>query len=68
MQTAIRRLFKEAGIQASWYSDRRTLATRLVENDVNILTIQSILGHSSPMTTLAYCEVTPEMQRRGLFG
>ena len=65
---SIRRLFREAGIQASCYSGRRTLATRLVENNVNILTIQSILGHSNPMTTLAYCEVTPEMQRKALFG
>jgi integrase len=65
---SLRRLFREAGIQASCYSGRRTLATRLVDANVNILTIQSILGHSNPMTTLAYCEVTPEMQRKALFG
>lgn len=65
---SMRRLFKQAGIQASCYSGRRALATRLVGENVNILTIQSILGHSSPMTTVAYCEVTPEMQRKALFG
>lgn len=65
---SMRRLFKEAGIQASCYSGRRTLATRLVDADVNILTIQSILGHSSPLTTMEYCQISPDAQRRALFG
>lgn len=64
---AMRRLFKEAGVQASCYSGRRTLATRLVDQDTNILVIQNVLGHSNPATTLAYCEVTPAMMRKALF-
>lgn len=64
---AVRRLYSRAGVEGSCYSGRRTLATRLVDQGVNILVIQNVLGHSSPMTTLNYCEVTPAMVSRALF-
>lgn len=64
----MRRLYREAGQLGSCYSGRRTLLTDLVERDVNILTIQSIAGHSSPVTTLSYVGVTPTMMRKALYG
>lgn len=64
---AMRRLFREAGLSASCYSGRRTLATRLVDDGVNILVIQNVLGHSNPATTMQYCEVTPAMMAKALF-
>jgi integrase/recombinase XerD len=43
---------------------RHTLATLLLENDVDIKYIQSILGHSSIMTTQIYTHVNHEKQRQ----
>lgn len=43
---------------------RHTLATLLLENDVDIKYIQSILGHSSIMTTQIYTHVNREKQRQ----
>jgi integrase/recombinase XerD len=65
---AFRRLYKMAGVQGSCYSGRRTLASNLVDRDINILVIQNVLGHASPLTTMKYCSVTPTMMRRALFG
>lgn len=68
VSSAMRRLYREAGQTGSCYSGRRTLLTDLVERDVNILTVQSIAGHSSPVTTLQYVGVTPSMMRKALYG
>lgn len=43
---------------------RHTLATLLLENDVDIKYIQSILGHSSIMTTQIYTHVNRKKQRQ----
>jgi len=43
---------------------RHTLATLLLEKDVDIKYIQSILGHSSIMTTQIYTHVNREKQRQ----
>jgi integrase/recombinase XerD len=40
------------------------MATLLLENDVDIRYIQSILGHSSINTTQIYTQVNPQKQRR----
>lgn len=64
---AIRRIYKLAGIKGSCYSGRRTMATRMVDSRVNILVVQKVLGHSSPVTTLNYVGVTDSMMRDALF-
>jgi integrase/recombinase XerD len=64
---AMRRLYREANQHGSCYSGRRTMATRLVDSNVNILVVQKILGHASPVTTLEYVGVTPAMMQRALF-
>ena len=65
---AIRRVYRRAGMSASCYSGRRSLATNLVDRGVNILVVQKVLGHSNPMTTLQYVGVTDTMMRRAMFG
>ena len=64
---AMRRLYKRAGVQGSCYSGRRTLATNLVDRDVNIAVVSKVLGHSSIATTQNYVGVTDRMMRRALF-
>lgn len=64
---AIRRIYKLAGVQGSCYSGRRTMATRMVDNKVNILVVQNVLGHSSPVTSMSYVGVTDRMMREALF-
>jgi site-specific recombinase XerD len=68
MSASVRRLMGMAGVKASAYSGRRGLATRLVDEGVNIRIIQEVLGHADLSTTAKYCEVTPSMMRRAMFG
>ncbi|WP_188063758.1 tyrosine-type recombinase/integrase [Sphingobium sp. KCTC 72723] len=65
---AIRRIYRLSGVQGSCYSGRRTMATNLVDNKVNILVVQKLLGHSSPVTTMNYVGVSERMMREALFG
>lgn len=62
----VKNLSKLAGIQKhiTPHVFRHTLATLLLENDVDIKYIQSILGHSSIMTTQIYTHVNREKQRQ----
>ncbi|MEG8018603.1 tyrosine-type recombinase/integrase [Sphingomonas sp. LR55] len=64
---AMRRLYKLAGVEGSCYSGRRTLATSLVDRDVNIAIVSKVLGHSSIATTQSYVGVTDNMMRRALY-
>lgn len=64
---AMRRLYRLAGVEGSCYSGRRTLATNLVDRDVNIAVVSKVLGHSSIATTQSYVGVTDRMMRRALF-
>lgn len=43
---------------------RRTYATWLCESGVHLRTVQALLGHSSPNTTVLYTAVRPEMIQR----
>ena len=65
---ALRRIYRLAGVRGSAYSGRRTAATNMVDRGVNIKVVQSFLGHQNLATTAAYCEVTPNMLRRAVFG
>lgn len=62
----IKGLSNEAKIQkhVTPHIFRHTLATLLLEKDVDIKYIQSILGHSSIMTTQIYTHVNREKQRQ----
>ena len=62
----VKELSKEAKIQKhiTPHVFRHTLATLLLEKDVDIKYIQSILGHSSIMTTQIYTHVNRKKQRQ----
>tara|TARA_B100000378_G_scaffold239676_1_gene207641 strand:+ start:6409 stop:6933 length:525 start_codon:yes stop_codon:yes gene_type:complete len=64
---AIRRIYRLAGVQGSCYSGRRSMATRMVDNKVNIAVVSKVLGHSSIATTQSYIGVTDTMIREALF-
>jgi site-specific recombinase XerD len=64
---AIRRIYRLAGVQGSCYSGRRAMATRMVDNKVNIVVVSKVLGHSSIATTQSYIGVTDTMMREALF-
>ena len=65
---AFRRFYREAGIEGSCYSGRRTLLTDLNDRNVSILTIQAVAGHRSPQTTMSYISVGPRQMAAALFG
>lgn len=54
----------EVQIHVTPHMFRHTVATLLLENDVDIKYIQSILGHSSIMTTQIYTHVNRDKQRQ----
>lgn len=64
---AIRRIYRMAGVSGSAYSGRRTLATRLVDNNVSIAVVQQVLGHQHLSTTANYIGITETMMRRAMF-
>ncbi|EQB11243.1 tyrosine-type recombinase/integrase [Sphingobium lactosutens] len=64
---AMRRIYRMAGVQGSCYSGRRSMATRMVDNNVNIVVVSKVLGHSSIATTQHYVGVTDAMMRKALF-
>ena len=65
---AMRRLYRNAGVDGSAYSGRRTAATNMVDRNISIRVVQDFLGHKNLATTAAYCSTTPAMLRRAVFG
>ena len=63
MQRMIGRLYKNAGIKASSHSGRRSFATRLIRKNVDIYSVQQLLGHSNINTTQEYFVSDPELLR-----
>ncbi len=64
---ALRRLYKLSGTKGSCYSGRRSLATSMVDRNVNIAVVSAMLGHSSVQTTMSYIGVTDTMLRRAMY-
>ena len=59
MQRMIGNLYKQVGVKASSHSGRRSFATKLIRNNVDIYSIQQLMGHSSIQTTQVYFASDP---------
>jgi len=62
VQKAIKIVAKEVGISKNIHIHtlRHSFATHLLENGVNLRSIQTYLGHVSPDTTAKYTRMTQE--------
>ncbi len=57
LEQAIRFIYQRCGLKTSSHCGRRSLATNSVLNGVPLETVQRILGHSSPETSLVYVQI-----------
>lgn len=65
LQQVFSNLYKQAGIiGASSHSGRRTFATRLIENGVDIKAVSRLMGHRSISMTAKYVEDNPIRLKR----
>jgi len=64
-QKAIKIVAKECGISKNVHIHtlRHSFATHLLENGINLRSIQTLLGHVSPVTTAIYTRMTEEAQQ-----
>ncbi|WOE33232.1 MULTISPECIES: site-specific integrase [unclassified Acinetobacter] len=67
MQRMITNIYKNAGIKASSHSGRRTFATRLIRENVDIYSIQQLMGHSSIQTTQEYFVSDPNLLKAAVY-
>jgi len=49
-----------------WRDLRRSYASRLLEQDVPVLEVKELLGHTSVEQTLTYCQIQPNKLRRSV--
>jgi len=74
LQHTIAAVVKRAGIPAEnkrsygWHTLRHSLATNLLQNNVEATTISDILGHSDPETAKHYLRVVYESFEKVFFG
>ena len=58
------RIFKQAGLEhLTVHCFRRTFATMIYEATKDIVTVQNLLGHSSPETTMRYVGINEESKK-----
>ena len=65
VEKALQRIGERAGETRSIYPHlmRHTFATNALHGGMDITTIQHLLGHSDPKTTLIYAELRPDAIR-----
>jgi len=66
LQREIKVIAARAGLTKSVYPHifRHTFATDLLNNGAELSTVQALLGHEDPATTLIYCSVTDDKKRQ----
>lgn len=60
----LKRIYKSAGIAASSHSGRRTFATNLIEQGMDIRAVQKLMGHKNINQTAEYVADNPERLKR----
>jgi len=67
LQKAIKLIAGQCGISKNVHIHtlRHSYATNLLENGLNLRTIQKLLGHASPVTTAKYTQMTEEAAQNG---
>lgn len=65
----LKRIAKESGVTTNItpHMFRHTFATSLLEEEVNLMYIQDLLGHSSLSTTQIYITINKKKQQKALF-
>ncbi len=69
LQKRFEQIYRMAGIRgASSHSGRRTFATRLIEQGVDIKAVSTLMGHSSIAMTAQYVEDNPNRLKKVIMG
>lgn len=69
MQKRFEQIYKMAGIRgASSHSGRRTFATKLIEQGVDIKAVSTLMGHASIAITAEYVEDNPDRLKKIVLG
>jgi integrase len=67
IKTAFNAACRRSGIKGLWFHDlRRTFATRLLQNGVDIITVQNLLGHHSVVVTERYLHTNEDTKRQAV--
>jgi len=67
IKTAFKNAVRRAGIKHIRFHDlRHTFATRLIEKNINIVTVKDLLGHADIKTTMRYSHPAPEYKRQAV--
>lgn len=64
LEKLFRVIYQNAGINASSHSGRRTFATNLIEQGMDIRAVQVLMGHSNINETAKYVQSNPERLKR----
>lgn len=57
-------IYKNTGLTATSHSGRRTFATNLIEQGIDIRAVQILMGHSNINQTAKYVQANPERLKR----
>ncbi|MCX5687367.1 MAG: site-specific integrase [Candidatus Omnitrophica bacterium] len=67
IKTAFNNALRRSGINKCRFHDTRaTFTTRLIENNVNLVTVQNLLGHADIKTTMKYANPNSEYNRQAV--
>lgn len=64
IKTSFNKACKRAGIEATPHTLRHTFASHLVMNQVDLVSIKELLGHSNISTTMIYSHVSEEYKEK----